>query len=154
MKVQYHGSGLERDTLLDAPTSAGEWAPVEFGGNLRARLSLDRGPGGVLRPPAPRPSLRCFWPELVLRSRVRVTMTGVRPCELVRAADGRSSPQEDDFADSNASVLVRGVCDRRWLAGRGTGPGTFSRTFEAFGRPPLACRHFCMTECIATDLTT
>ena len=50
-------------------------------------------------------------------------MTGVRPCELVRAADGRSSPQVDEFADSNASVLVRGVCDRRWLAGRGTSPG-------------------------------
>ena len=29
----------------EAPTSAGEWAPVEFGGNLRARPSLDRSRG-------------------------------------------------------------------------------------------------------------
>ena len=35
-------SGLQQ-TLPEAPTSAGEWAPVEFGGNLRARPSLDRG---------------------------------------------------------------------------------------------------------------
>ena len=31
-------------SLAQAPTSAGEWAPVEFGGNLRARPSLDRCP--------------------------------------------------------------------------------------------------------------
>ena len=61
-------------------------------------------PWGVLRPPAPRPFMPCLWPELVVRSRVRVTMTGVhgpsyvrdRACvlvTLVRAADGRSSPR-------------------------------------------------------------
>ena len=102
-----HRSG---PTWVEAPTSAGEWAPVEFGGNLRgtalARASLDRRPGGVLRPPAPRPFLPCLWPELVLRSRVRARMTCVhRPacvrdgaCALVtllRAADGRPSPQVD-----------------------------------------------------------
>ena len=32
--------------VLEAPTSAGESAPVEFGENLRARPSLDRGQGG------------------------------------------------------------------------------------------------------------
>ena len=42
---------------------------------------------------------------------------------LVRAADGRLSPQVDESNVPNASVLFRGVCDRRWLAGRGTGPG-------------------------------
>ena len=49
---------------------------------------------------------------------------------------------------SEFNFFFQGVCDRRWLVERGTGsdrPGTYSRTFENFGRLPLACRRFCMT---------
>ena len=41
-------------------------------------------------------------------------------------------------------VLARRAGHRPCLAR----PGTFSRTFEAFGRLPLACWRFCMTGCI------
>ena len=33
-------------------------------------------------------------------------------------------------------------------------PGTFSRTFDAFRKLPLACFRLCMTGCIVTDFTT
>ena len=48
----------------EAPTSAGEWAPVEFGKNLRARPSLDRGPGGSSALRRPAHSCGAFGPSL------------------------------------------------------------------------------------------
>ena len=48
----------------EAPTSAGEWAPVEFGKNLRARPSLDRGPGGTSGLRRPAHSCGAFGPSL------------------------------------------------------------------------------------------
>ena len=71
-------------------------------------------PWGVLRPPAPRPSLPCLWPELVLRSRVRVTMTGVhgpacvreRACVLVSSCGPRTAGRPHRWMSSLTRMLV------------------------------------------------
>ena len=71
-------------------------------------------PWGVLRPPAPRPSLRCFWPELVLRSRVRVTITDVhgpacvreRACVLVSSCGPRTAGRPHRWMSSLTRMLV------------------------------------------------
>ena len=59
-------------------------------------------------------SVRCFWPELVLRSRVRVTMTGVhgpacvreRACVLVSWCGPRTAGRPHRWMSSLTRMLV------------------------------------------------